>query len=415
MNNVDDGIEIWGGTFNLRYFSIWNIGDDSLDVDQGWRGRAQFGLIVQGHSLDAPQGSGVGDNCCETDGAEDSDYQPVTTASLYNLTVIGQPIDGDGATAWRDGARVQYRNCIFMDCGEKVVRNDGDDGDGASGYGHNGTLSLGQTFTTPYTSLSGVNAPANAAGFYRAQFSGSLSELKDSVFYNNADYAEAMNVDGSGYNVFQASNNNVMEPTNAPIQSITRGAPVLKGGKVMQPVIGLNPLPANDALTSASAAISDGETLSSARYRGAFAPGISWLDGWTASDAFGFTTTTGAVDLGNALGGTNGNPVFSVSGVVSSGNLVTLTLSNARPNAVCYLVFGQQALATPFFGLVPDTTAGPLAGILELLTSPAGTITLPFGWPLAAPNNLYGQYVIVDLGGAAFPLAYSNAVGFISQ
>jgi hypothetical protein len=80
MNNVDDGIEIWGGTVNLKYFSIWNIGDDSFDVDQGWRGKAQFGLIVQGYSLDANQGSGVGDNVFETDGAEDSDAQPVTTA-----------------------------------------------------------------------------------------------------------------------------------------------------------------------------------------------------------------------------------------------------------------------------------------------------------------------------------------------
>jgi hypothetical protein len=84
MNNVDDGIEIWGGTVNLKYFSIWNVGDDSLDIDQGWRGKAQFGLIVQGYSLNASQGSGVGDNLIEIDGAEQSDWQPVTTASIYN-------------------------------------------------------------------------------------------------------------------------------------------------------------------------------------------------------------------------------------------------------------------------------------------------------------------------------------------
>lgn len=32
--NVDDGIEIWGGTVSLKYVSIWNIGDDSFDIDQ---------------------------------------------------------------------------------------------------------------------------------------------------------------------------------------------------------------------------------------------------------------------------------------------------------------------------------------------------------------------------------------------
>ncbi|MEZ5978094.1 MAG: hypothetical protein R3F34_07755 [Planctomycetota bacterium] len=40
MNNVDDSIETWGGTVNYKYVSIWNIGDDSFDVDQGWRGKA---------------------------------------------------------------------------------------------------------------------------------------------------------------------------------------------------------------------------------------------------------------------------------------------------------------------------------------------------------------------------------------
>ncbi|MFN9754881.1 MAG: hypothetical protein ACK58X_00565, partial [Planctomycetota bacterium] len=49
LNNLDDGIEVWGGTVNLKYFAITNIGDDSLDLDQGWRGKAQFGLIVQGY------------------------------------------------------------------------------------------------------------------------------------------------------------------------------------------------------------------------------------------------------------------------------------------------------------------------------------------------------------------------------
>src|SRR6185295_3466774 len=50
MNQVDDGIETWGGTVNYKYVNIWNVGDDSFDVDEGWRGKAQFGVIVQGYS-----------------------------------------------------------------------------------------------------------------------------------------------------------------------------------------------------------------------------------------------------------------------------------------------------------------------------------------------------------------------------
>jgi hypothetical protein len=114
MNNVDDGIEIWGGTVNLKHFAIWNIGDDSLDVDHGWRGKAQFGLIVQGYSVNAASGSGVCDSMIEADGAAKSDAQPVTTVALYNMTLIGQPASGKHAIKYRDGARMQVMNSIIM-------------------------------------------------------------------------------------------------------------------------------------------------------------------------------------------------------------------------------------------------------------------------------------------------------------
>ncbi len=315
MNNVDDGFEIWGGTVNLKYFSIWNVGDDSFDVDQGWRGKAQFGFIVQGYSLDASQGSGVGDNCFETDGAEDSDWQPVTTTSIYNCTIVGQPIDGDGLTAWRDNARVQYRNCIFMDGGEKVVRFDNIDGDGANGYGHNGTLSWANCWATSYSANSTVNAPVTPADFYKAQTSGNLCEITDSVFYHNL--ASVAYTEANARGVFAAANNNVMEPANLPIQSITRGTPVVKGGKLMVPVTFIDPRPANDALSVVSTAPFDG-FYSPVPYRGAFAPNRNWLSGWSAASAFGF--------IPNASNGSVGPGQAGVAGVA------TLDMNAARNN-----------------------------------------------------------------------------------
>jgi hypothetical protein len=302
MNNVDDGIEIWGGTVCLKYVNIWNIGDDSFDVDEGWRGKAQFGLIVQGYSTDASQGSGVGDNCFEVDGAEDSDAQPVTTASIYNFTVVGQPVAGDGATTWRDNARVQYRNCVFMNIGEELVRFDGDDGDGASGYGYNGTLSWADTWTTDYdysTTVAMPNAGSWTPGafndpsvMYQTQIDGKLAEISDSVFFANAsdggDQATAVGV-------YNASNNNVtpaydpMNPTvNMPIQAITRGTPVSKGGKTMVPVTFINPCAANDAVTSVNTAPKDGFFVP-AQFRGGFSADYNWLAGWTAVAAYGMT------------------------------------------------------------------------------------------------------------------------------
>jgi len=291
MNNVDDGIEIWGGTVNLKYFSIWNVGDDSFDVDQGWRGKAQFGLIVQGYSLDAAQGSGVGDNAFETDGAEDSDWQPVTTTTIYNCTVIGQPVDGDHATAWRDNARVQYRNSIFMDVGEACVKFDNIDGDGANGYGFNGTLSWPNTWTTAYNVYSTVNAPANPPAFYQAQTDGKLAEIRDSVFFRNQNAAAYTEANARG--VFDPANDNVLIPgfavADEPVKQVTRGAAVTRGGKIMLPVTKLDPRPKDEAITSVDAAPNDG-FFTSGMFRGAFDPGCpNWIYGWTASQAFGFT------------------------------------------------------------------------------------------------------------------------------
>jgi len=317
MNNVDDGIEIWGGTVCLKYCSIWNIGDDSFDFDQGWRGCAQYGLIVQGYSVDASQGSGVGDNCFEHDGAEDSDAQPLTTATITNFTVVGQPVDGDGATAWRDNARVQYSNCIFMDIGEKIVRYDGDDGDGQSGYGYNNTLDWEDTWTWTYNDwVASPNAtivgdpnctnPIDYEGIYANYMcqdpNKPLANISNSVFFRNQasnayDEAIARGVfDPQWCNVIAVSSGEVNDP-NMPIQELQRAAPVTKGGKTMVQVTYINPCANADAVTSYSRALdcnckTSVECIQPAPFVGGFSPYYNWLEGWTAADMLGWTDTS---------------------------------------------------------------------------------------------------------------------------
>ncbi|MDR4506915.1 MAG: hypothetical protein MRJ65_01540 [Candidatus Brocadiaceae bacterium] len=343
MNNVDDGVEIWGGTVNLKYISIWNVGDDSFDVDQGWRGKAQFIFIVQGYSIDAKQGSGVGDNCFETDGAEDSDAQPVTTSTIYNATVVGNPGDGDGGTVWRDNARVQYRNCIFMDLGEKLVRPDGDDGDGASGYGFNGTLSFEETWETDYTVTSTVNDCDgcsegdfnHADTLYTVQTSGKLAEITDSVFFRNLNSGAYTDSDAVGVTINGGSNsgkNNVVipgsDPKDAPIVSITRGAKFTSTeNKDVFPVVSIDPRPANEALVSAGVAPNDG-FFTPASYRGAFSPDSNWLDGWTAADAYSMVVASPAQDPVPDIKANNSDGPITV---VFNNLTVTVTLD---PNAL---------------------------------------------------------------------------------
>ncbi len=298
MNNVDDGIETWGGTVNYKYISVWNIGDDNFDVDQGWRGKAQFGLLVQGYAANAAQGSGVGDNIFEIDGAEETDAQPVTTCGFYNFTCVGQPISGDQGTAWRDNARIQFRNSIWMNLGEKLVALDNIDGDNTvtNGYGYNGTLTWMQTWNTSATNYSLVNAGTWTNGAFNdpkvlytaQQTDGMLAEIKDSVFYSN-QFASAYTI-ADQVGVRSNANNNVTATSN-PIQLIQRGSAVVLTGGTMQPVTNINPCAANDALTSVATAPNDG-FYTPVQYRGAFSASNNWLKGWTAAYAYGMTDTS---------------------------------------------------------------------------------------------------------------------------
>jgi hypothetical protein len=283
MNNVDDGIEIWGGTVCLKYVSIWNIGDDSFDVDQGWRGKAQFGLIVQGFCGTKSQGSGIGDNCFEMDGAEWSNAQPVGAASIYNFTVIGQPVDGDEATAWRDNMRAQFGNCIFMNIGKggKIIKDDISDNEpaGSPGYGSTGVPTLKELFSTPYNVYPTNTVGVAPAVLYPNFTSGNWCQFTDCLFHANSD-PENLNDYGQ---LDPALHNMVVR--DSPIQSITRDAAVQVGGKVMQRVTKLNPLAAHDAVASVGAAPDDG-FFTPVPYVGAFG-GHNWLKGWTACDIYG--------------------------------------------------------------------------------------------------------------------------------
>jgi hypothetical protein len=363
QNNVDDGVEIWGGTVNLKHVNIWDIGDDSFDVDQGWRGKAQFVSIVQGYSTNGSQGSGVGDNIFETDGAEQCWYQPVTTASLYNITAIGQPLTGAGdhGMAFRDNARVQYRNAIFMELGDRLVSFDNIDGDGGLGYGCVSsagtgsvpTLTWAATWTTDYNAVPayGPSDPlAPIPGFYSAQSSGKLAEVVNSVFYANASgsaYTEAVarGVLGAGNT---PANGNLVASAS-PITAITRDSLQLISGLPMRRVLSLDPRPANDALTVVPDAPNDG-FFSSAPYRGAFAPNeVPWICGWTAASAFGRVEIPAPVNYctaGTTTNGCNATIVGIGQASASAASGFTLSVTNvegAKQGLIFYSVTGRAA------------------------------------------------------------------------
>lgn len=119
--------------------------------------------------------------------------------------------------------------------------------------------------------------------------------------------------------------------------------------------------------------------------------------------------------LGGALAGTGGlTPVLTGTGIACEGNTVSSTLSQAKPNASAWLVFGIGQINLPFKGgvLIPNTSAG---GFLPVNTGPSGGLSLPTSWPAGVPSGLAlaFQYWIQDAGGPA-GFAASNGLEIVA-
>ena len=85
---ADDGIEMFGGDFDLDHIVVTGARDDSLDMDQGFRGTAQYVFIQQD--------SGVGDNTFEisNQGAVFT-ATPKTHPTICNATAVGSGGSGE--------------------------------------------------------------------------------------------------------------------------------------------------------------------------------------------------------------------------------------------------------------------------------------------------------------------------------
>ncbi|WP_045826305.1 hypothetical protein [Teredinibacter turnerae] len=88
--NLDDGIEWFGGTVNVKYAVLTNNDDDDLDFDEGYMGNIQHVLIIKNQTATALAGNndprGIEAN------SSNADYVPQTSAVLANITVIGSDI-----------------------------------------------------------------------------------------------------------------------------------------------------------------------------------------------------------------------------------------------------------------------------------------------------------------------------------
>ncbi len=113
-NNLDDGVEFFGGTVDAKYMVLTGNADDSLDWTDGWVGRVQYLYIEQTDS---------GDNAIEADNREgDEGATPRSNPTIANMTVLGK--SDERALRIRRGTGLALRNS-FVDGSERCLRIDG--------------------------------------------------------------------------------------------------------------------------------------------------------------------------------------------------------------------------------------------------------------------------------------------------
>ena len=113
-NNLDDGIEFFGGSVDARYVVLTGNADDSLDWTDGWTGRIQYLYIEQ---------TDAADNAIEADNREgDENAVPRSNPAIANMTVLGKP--GENALRLRRGTGLALRNS-FVAGSATCLRVDG--------------------------------------------------------------------------------------------------------------------------------------------------------------------------------------------------------------------------------------------------------------------------------------------------
>ena len=106
---LDDGIEVFGGTFDMDHIVVTGAADDAIDLDQGYRGQLDFVFIHQDPD--------VGDNCFEVSNqGTDFAAEPRTEPDFCNATCVGSGAGGEkskGLTV-KEGAYGHWDSSIFV-------------------------------------------------------------------------------------------------------------------------------------------------------------------------------------------------------------------------------------------------------------------------------------------------------------
>ena len=301
FQNKDDGVECFGGTVNLKNIAVGNVGDDSLDYDEGWRGKVQFYFVMQGLP-----GTDKSDKGGEHDGGNSPDgSQPFAIPTIYNATYIGQgaqknytDASKNTAIVFRDNAGGRYYNSFFADFGGAAYIIEGGNTGGGTATDPN---TSGERATTAYAFDQWQIGPGSDFQL----------ELQDNCWWciGNGDVIPApdasafggssgkIHYDNGGFSNASLDNDYFACNATLPIRELDRATNPLPTAP--DPVVSIDPRIASGSalLTTDRTPPSDGFFMP-AEYKGAFR-GTNWATKWTAASRLGyFPTCTGTGGVG---------------------------------------------------------------------------------------------------------------------
>ncbi len=89
----DDGIECFGGRADLRYILTYNVLDDDLDLDQGYKAAIQYAYLIRNPFA----GDESGSTSFETSSTKTTgNFESLTEAVAANITIVGPNYMLDG-------------------------------------------------------------------------------------------------------------------------------------------------------------------------------------------------------------------------------------------------------------------------------------------------------------------------------
>jgi hypothetical protein len=232
ISSSDDGIEIFGGTVNLRYLVCAFCGDDAFDFDLGYTGNVQFLVGLESETK--------GDLLLEL---SDREGFPKTRPTIANGTFIGQgPSENGQILRFDNSAAGTIINSIFVESNEGVK----------------------------------IEYSGNQLDSYQQYLSGWL-QLRNNVFYNISD-----NNSSSIFEVYTETELDIKtENANFSQHFQENGNEITDAGLTSAP---WNLVP-NETIHQNLASIDNG--MEEVSFKGALSPLNNWLLEWTLLDQEG--------------------------------------------------------------------------------------------------------------------------------